>query len=49
MQVVDKILVLREGRVAQFGPRSAISGMITPGGVVELDPAKPAPAREVSA
>jgi len=50
MQVVDKILVLREGRVAQFGPRSAIAGMITPGGVVELDPAKqPAPAREARA
>lgn len=47
MQVVDKILVLREGRVAQFGPRSAIAGVITPGGVVELDPSKPA--REVSA
>ncbi len=49
MQVVDKILVLREGRVAQFGPRSAIAGMITPGGVVELEPAKPATLREVSA
>lgn len=49
MQVVDKILVLREGRVTQFGPRSAIAGVITPGGVVELEPAKPAPAREVSA
>ncbi|HEV7256942.1 MAG TPA: type I secretion system permease/ATPase [Bosea sp. (in: a-proteobacteria)] len=56
MQVVDKILVLREGRVQQFGPRSAIAGMITPSGLVEMDPAnKPsAPAavatiREVSA
>ncbi len=39
MQVVDKILVLREGRVQQFGPRSAIAGMITPGGVVEMEPA----------
>jgi ATP-binding cassette subfamily C protein len=39
MQVVDKILVLREGRVQQFGPRSAIAGMITPGGLVEIDPA----------
>jgi ATP-binding cassette subfamily C protein len=48
MQVVDKILVLREGRVAQFGPRSAIAGMITPGGIVELEPAKQGP-REVSA
>lgn len=48
MQIVDKILVLREGRVAQFGPRSAIAGMITPGGIVELEPAKHGP-REVSA
>ncbi|HEY5796990.1 MAG TPA: ATP-binding cassette domain-containing protein, partial [Bosea sp. (in: a-proteobacteria)] len=39
MQVVDKILVLREGRVQQFGPRSAIAGMITPGGLVEMEPA----------
>jgi ATP-binding cassette subfamily C protein len=40
MQTVDKILVLREGRIAQFGPRSAIAGMITPGGLVEIEPAK---------
>jgi len=40
MQVVDKILVLREGRIAQFGPRSAIAGMITPGGLVEIEPNK---------
>jgi ATP-binding cassette subfamily C protein len=53
MQVVDKILVLREGRINQFGPRSAIAGMITPGGLVEMDPAKqgeqPKPVREVTA
>jgi ATP-binding cassette subfamily C protein len=40
MQIVDKILVLREGRITQFGPRSAIAGMITPGGLVEIEPAK---------
>lgn len=40
MQIVDKILVLREGRITQFGPRSAIAGMITPGGMVEIEPAK---------
>jgi ATP-binding cassette subfamily C protein len=54
MQVVDKILVLREGRISQFGPRSAIAGMITPGGLVEIEPAgkpaaKPAAFREVTA
>ncbi|CAN7214860.1 type I secretion system permease/ATPase [Bosea sp. LjRoot9] len=53
MQVVDKILVLREGRINQFGPRSAIAGMITPGGLVEMEPAKqaeqPKPVREVTA
>ncbi len=50
MQVVDKILVLREGRISQFGPRSAIAGMITPGGLVEIEPAnKPAALREVTA
>ncbi|TCR68386.1 type I secretion system permease/ATPase [Bosea sp. BK604] len=54
MQVVDKILVLREGRIAQFGPRSAIAGMITPSGLVEIEPAKQgkpieARPREVSA
>lgn len=56
MQVVDKILVLREGRVQQFGPRSAIAGMITPGGLVEIEPANrpqvpavAAPIREVTA
>jgi ATP-binding cassette subfamily C protein len=53
MQVVDKILVLREGRINQFGPRSAIAGMITPSGLVEIEPAKetkPAssPVREVA-
>jgi ATP-binding cassette subfamily C protein len=50
MQVVDKILVLREGRIQQFGPRSAIAGMITPGGLVEIEPAnKPsAPAAAAS-
>jgi ATP-binding cassette subfamily C protein len=47
--------VLREGRVQQFGPRSAIAGMITPGGLVEMEPANrpavpaAAPIREVSA
>ena len=56
MQVVDKILVLREGRIQQFGPRSAIAGMITPGGIVEIDPASkplaptaPSALREVTA
>lgn len=50
MQVVDKILVLREGRVQQFGPRSAIAGMITPGGLVEIEPAnKPAAPAAVAA
>lgn len=56
MQVVDKILVLREGRVQQFGPRSAIAGMITPGGIVEMEPANkpsapmaPGAIREVTA
>ncbi|WNJ92972.1 type I secretion system permease/ATPase [Bosea sp. 685] len=53
MQVVDKILVLREGRINQFGPRSAIAGMITPSGLVEMEPAKqaeqPKPVREVTA
>jgi ATP-binding cassette subfamily C protein len=53
MQVVDKILVLREGRINQFGPRSAIAGMITPGGLVEMEPGKQAeqtkPVREVTA
>ncbi|MDR6870532.1 ATP-binding cassette subfamily C protein [Bosea sp. BE125] len=53
MQVVDKILVLREGRINQFGPRSAIAGMITPGGLVEMEPGKqaeqPKPVREVTA
>jgi ATP-binding cassette subfamily C protein len=53
MQVVDKILVLREGRIAQFGPRSAIAGMITPGGLVEIEPTKRPdqvhPPREVTA
>ncbi len=50
MQTVDKILVLREGRVAQFGPRSAIAGMITPGGRVEIEQGeRPDPPREVTA
>jgi ATP-binding cassette subfamily C protein len=31
MQAADKIMVLQEGRISQFGPRSAIAGMITPG------------------
>lgn len=53
MQVVDKILILREGRVSQFGPRSAVAGMITPGGLVEIEPdksrEKPAVPHEVTA
>jgi ATP-binding cassette subfamily C protein len=53
MQVVDKILVLREGRVSQFGPRSAVAGMITPAGLVEIEPDKrrdkPNAPREVTA
>lgn len=39
MQVVDKLLVLRDGRIQQFGPRAAIAGMITPSGRVEMEPA----------
>ena len=31
MQVADKIMVLQEGKISQFGPRSAIAGMIAPG------------------
>lgn len=48
MQVVDKILVLREGRIVQFGPRSAIAGMITPAGLVEVEPANQ-PGKQVEA
>ena len=43
MSVVDKLLVLSEGRVQQFGPRSAIAGYITPGGA-SAAPEKAAPA-----
>ena len=38
-KVVDKLLVLRDGRVQQFGSRAAIAGMITPSGRVEIEPA----------
>ncbi|MEZ0168730.1 type I secretion system permease/ATPase [Microvirga sp. TS319] len=31
MQVADKIMVLQEGKITQFGPRNAIAGIITPG------------------
>jgi ATP-binding cassette subfamily C protein len=31
MQAADKIMVLQEGKITQFGPRSAIAGMIAPG------------------
>ena len=31
MQVADKIMVLQEGKISQFGPRCAIAGMIAPG------------------
>jgi len=31
MQAADKIMVLQEGKISQFGPRSAIAGMIAPG------------------
>ncbi len=44
MEVVDKLLVLADGRVQQFGPRSAIAGYITPGGGGVATPARPAAA-----
>lgn len=31
MQVADKIMVLQDGKITQFGPRNAIAGTITPG------------------
>jgi len=31
MQAADKIMVLQDGRITQFGPRSAIAGTIVPG------------------
>lgn len=31
MQAADKLMVLQEGRISQFGPRTAIAGTIAPG------------------
>jgi len=31
MQVADKLMVLQEGRISQFGPRTAVVSTITPG------------------
>ncbi|MDP8920691.1 MAG: type I secretion system permease/ATPase [Pseudomonadota bacterium] len=39
MQAADKIMVLQEGRISQFGPRNAIAGMITPGEKAVATPA----------
>jgi ATP-binding cassette subfamily C protein len=34
MQIADKLLVLQEGRVSQFGPRTSVVGVVTPSGAV---------------
>ncbi len=31
MQSADKLMVLQDGKISQFGPRNSIAGMITPG------------------
>jgi ATP-binding cassette subfamily C protein len=31
MQVADKLMVLQDGKISQFGPRNSIAGMIAPG------------------
>lgn len=31
MQVADKLMVLQDGRISQFGPRTAVAGAISPG------------------
>jgi ATP-binding cassette subfamily C protein len=31
MQAADKLMVLQDGKISQFGPRNSIAGMITPG------------------
>jgi ATP-binding cassette subfamily C protein len=31
MQVADKLMVLQDGKISQFGPRTAIAGTVVPG------------------